>query len=55
MQPTDFTSSPTAPFHPDLMWIIERPYQKGVLTQKQISDFVRAMQTGLLLGQVPEQ
>lgn len=45
-QPEDFTNVVTEQYHPDLTWIIERPYQKGVLTKSQISDFNEALRTG---------
>jgi hypothetical protein len=42
--------SPTGISHPDMMWTTRLPYQKGALTQKQISDFVQH----LLTGRIPE-
>ncbi len=34
--------------HPDMTWITERPYQKGVLTKDQILAFNKALITGLI-------
>lgn len=40
------TSEALDQLHPDLTWTIERPYQKGALTQSQISNFNEALRTG---------
>lgn len=36
----------TETLHPDMMWTTSAPYQKGALTQNQISAFNEALRTG---------